>query len=64
MNAVLTTYCRTCKALRAVKDWHESREVLVIDLEPCGHMARRTTRLEWLPTIAARARLSRPDAVP
>jgi len=52
-GALLSTYCSTCRALRAIKDWHECRDVLLIDLEPCGHVARRTARLEWLPAVPA-----------
>jgi hypothetical protein len=54
VDPVLTIYCPSCNVRRGVKDWHESGEALVIDLEPCGHMARRTERLEWLPIMAAR----------
>jgi hypothetical protein len=63
VNPVLTIYCPSRKARRAVKDWHESRETLVIDLEPCGHMARRTDRLEWLPVIPARDVSNRSDVL-
>jgi hypothetical protein len=63
VNPVLTIYCPSRKALRAVKDWHESRETLVIDLEPCGHMARRTDRLEWLPVIPERDVSNRSDVL-
>lgn len=56
MDGVPSTYCSTCKALRAIKDWHECRDILLIELEPCGHVARRTARLEWLASGRARAR--------
>lgn len=42
-----TTQCPFCHALRAVKDWHEHRETLQIELEPCGHVIQRNARLEW-----------------
>lgn len=43
-----TTQCPICHALRAVKDWHEQcRETLEIELDPCGHVVRRSARLEW-----------------
>lgn len=63
MDAVLTIYCPSCHTRRAVKDWHESPEALLIDLEPCGHMARRIDRLEWLPVIAARDLSYRADVL-
>ena len=44
---VRTTYCPSCQALRAVRDWHEHREMLEIELDPCGHVVRRSARLEW-----------------
>ena len=43
-----TTLCERCRALRSIEDWHETRdEVLSIVLGPCGHVVRRTARLEW-----------------
>jgi len=49
LDATLATYCSTCETWREVKDWHESGDAIVIELEVCGHLARRTSRLEWLP---------------
>jgi hypothetical protein len=60
---MLTIYCPRCNARRAVKDWHESREALVIDLEPCGHIARWTNRLEWFPVVTARDLSNRDDVL-
>ena len=54
MDEVLTASCSTCNGPREVRDWHEDREMLVIDLA-CGHTARRTARLEWLPATPGRA---------
>jgi len=42
-----TTQCPICHAFRAVRDWHERRETLEIELDPCGHVVCRNARLEW-----------------
>ena len=49
LDATLATYCATCETWREVRDWHESGDAIVIELEGCGHLTRRTSRLEWLP---------------
>ena len=41
------TYCQTCHVLRAIRSWYERDETLMIELEPCGHVACRSARLEW-----------------
>jgi len=33
--------------MRAVKDWREHHETVEIQLDPCGHVVRRSARLEW-----------------
>jgi len=48
MSGLPTMYCSACGALRAIHDWHENRESLVIELEPCGHVTLRVARLEWM----------------
>jgi hypothetical protein len=40
-------YCSTCQALRAIADWRERGEAMVIALEPCGHVIHRHAGLEW-----------------
>ncbi len=47
MGGLPTIYCPACHALRAIKDWHEQREMFVIELDRCGHVVRRSARLEW-----------------
>jgi Zn ribbon nucleic-acid-binding protein len=42
-----TTQCPVCHVLRAVKDWREHHETVEIELDPCGHVVRRSARLEW-----------------
>ncbi len=55
-----TTFCEPCRALRSIEDWHETRdEILSIVLGPCGHVVRRTARLEWSVPSRARLRLVR-----
>jgi hypothetical protein len=45
---IMTTFCERCRALRSIEDWHEMHdEMLSIVLGPCGHVVRRTARLEW-----------------
>jgi Zn ribbon nucleic-acid-binding protein len=45
---IMTTFCERCRALRSIEDWRETRdEMLSIVLGPCGHVVRRTARLEW-----------------
>ena len=51
---VLMSYCPMCDAWREVADWREDAEDLILHLEPCGHKARRTARLEWLPYVSRR----------
>jgi hypothetical protein len=48
MSAMPTIYCRSCNAWRVVTDWRERGENLVIELEPCGHLAERNARVEWV----------------
>jgi hypothetical protein len=48
MSGMPTMYCSACGALRAIHDWHEQRELLLIELEPCGHVTLRNARVEWL----------------
>jgi len=44
----MTTFCERCRALRSIEDWYETHdEMLSIALGPCGHVVRRTARLEW-----------------
>lgn len=45
----LMAYCTSCRAWRAVHDWRERGDMLLVDLEPCAHVAELTARLEWLP---------------
>ena len=33
--------------VRAVEDWHERGDALVIQLEPCGHELERSAGVEW-----------------
>jgi hypothetical protein len=47
------TYCQTCHVLRAIRSWHERDETLMIELEPCGHVACKNARLEWSTTRRA-----------
>jgi Zn ribbon nucleic-acid-binding protein len=42
-----TIFCTQCNAMRAVNDWRERGDALVIELTPCGHLATRTARVEW-----------------
>lgn len=49
MTSTPTFYCSACHRLRGIRDWHDHREVLSIELEPCGHVLRRDSRLEWTP---------------
>ena len=48
-----TTHSPVCHVLRAVKDWRERRETVEIQLDPCGHVVRRSARLEWRTKDAA-----------
>jgi hypothetical protein len=58
-----TTFCERCRALRSVEDWHETRdEILSIVLGPCGHVVRRTARLEWSVPSRAPLRLVRRES--
>jgi hypothetical protein len=47
MNGTPAFFCRTCKTLRAIEDWHEQGDALVIALEPCGHVLQRSAGVEW-----------------
>jgi hypothetical protein len=47
MSGTPTLYCLTCGAFRAVEDWHERGDALVIELEPCGHVLHRHAGVEW-----------------
>ncbi len=47
IRSIPTTYCPRCRMLRAIRDWHEHGENLAIELDPCGHIVERTSRLEW-----------------
>jgi hypothetical protein len=47
MKGTPTLYCRTREVFRAIEDWHERGDVLVIELEPCGHVLRRSSGVEW-----------------
>jgi len=47
MSGTPALFCRTCNAFRAIEDWHERDKALVIALEPCGHVLRRSAELEW-----------------
>jgi hypothetical protein len=43
-----STYCSECRTFREIKDWREQGpDVLLIELEPCGHIEHRCARLEW-----------------
>jgi hypothetical protein len=48
-HPVLMAYCAQCQGRRGVLDWHDRGDVLLVILEPCGHVAELTARLEWLP---------------
>ena len=45
--AIPITYCQTCHVLRAIRNWSERDDTLMIELEPCGHVACKNARLEW-----------------
>ena len=47
MAGVPTIACLQCNALRAVNDWHERGDDLLVELEPCGHVTVRSARMEW-----------------
>jgi pyrimidine deaminase RibD-like protein len=47
MKGTPTLYCASCDTFRAVEDWRERGEALVIQLEPCGHELRRSAAVEW-----------------
>jgi len=53
MKPTPTIFCRRCSSLRAITDWRERGDDLVIQLEPCGHVAVRTARVEWVRRPAA-----------
>ncbi len=46
-TGLLTIYCPVCDAVRQIKDWHDREDVLLIEVEPCGHVVRRCATLEW-----------------
>jgi hypothetical protein len=47
MSGTPTLYCRSCEAFRAIEDWRERGEALLIELAPCGHVLRRSAGVEW-----------------
>jgi hypothetical protein len=47
MSGTPTLYCRACDAFRAIEDWRERGQSLVIRLEPCGHLLHRSAGVEW-----------------
>ena len=55
MSLIRTIYCPRCARLQAVKDWRERREMMVLELEPCGHVVERCARVEWVPDEVAAA---------
>ena len=55
MSATPAIYCSTCDILRGIRDWHEQRDSLLIELDPCGHTMVRSARLEWSADRAAAA---------
>jgi len=48
MMTTPSIYCPTCHTLRGIHDWHERRDSLAIELEPCGHVTVKDARLEWV----------------
>ena len=48
MSETPTIYCRNCNAWRSVTDWREREGNLAINLAPCGHLAVRNARVEWV----------------
>ena len=53
MTGMPTIYCLQCRALRAVSDWREWRDKLLIQLEPCS--VRRAN----VPAVPCRAQMKR-----
>jgi hypothetical protein len=47
MSGKRVIYCGSCHVFRIIRNWHEHREALVIELEPCGHVVHRNAGLEW-----------------
>jgi hypothetical protein len=47
MSGTPALFCRACNTFRAIEDWHERGEALVIELEPCGHVLQRSAGVEW-----------------
>ncbi len=47
MNGTPTLFGRSCGACRAIEDWRERGEALVIELAPCGHVMERSAGVEW-----------------
>jgi hypothetical protein len=47
MNGTPTLFCRSCGAFRAIEDWRERGETLVIELALCGHVLKRSAGVEW-----------------
>jgi len=47
MKGTPTLYWLTCDAFRAIENWHERGDALVIELEPGGHVLRRSAGVEW-----------------
>jgi hypothetical protein len=48
MHTTPSIYCAICHTLRGIHDWHERRDSLAIELEPCGHVTVRDSRIEWM----------------
>src|SRR5687767_11262268 len=48
MHTTPSIYCAICYTLRGIHDWHERRDSLAIELEPCGHVTVRDSRIEWM----------------
>lgn len=47
MNGTPALYCLACRAFRAIEDWHERGDGLVIELAPCRHLLYRSAAVEW-----------------
>lgn len=53
MSGMPTIFCPHCNSLRGITDWRERGEDMLIELEPCGHVAVRSARMEWVSKAAA-----------
>ena len=47
MSGAPTIFCLRCRSLRSVTDWRERGDDMLIELDPCGHVAVRSARIEW-----------------